>query len=152
MLNFVNVRTAELEVGAPPTRRAVPLPICVVISLELTISSNDFSRYLRAYAWIKLFKFWTSSRSDDLQGASFDSMVLSESGLRDHFDRTKTSGAGRKVRFPFFISSEAWLVSRRWLELGFKIWRGSEFSFERDFLVPRPTRNLQGCRPAGIIQ
>ena len=148
VLNLVNVRTAELEVGAPPTRRAVPLPICVVISLELTISSDDFPRYLRAYAWIKLFKFWTSSRSDDLQGASFDSMVLSESGLRGHFDRTKTSGAGRKVRFfPFFISSEAWLVSRRWLELGFKIWKGSEFSFKRDFLVPRPTRNLQGCRP-----
>ena len=75
-------------------------------------------------------------------------MVLSESGLRGHFDRTKTSGAGRKVRFlPFFISSEAWLVSRRWLELGFRIWKGSEFSFKRDFLVPRPTRNLQGCRP-----
>ena len=148
VLNLVNVRTAELEVGAPPTRRAVPLPICVVMSLELTVSSNDFPRYLRAFAWIKLFKFWTSSRSDDLQGASFDSMVLSESGLRGHFDRTKTSGAGRKVRFlPFFISSEAWLVSRRWLELGFRIWKGSEFSFKRDFLVPRPTRNLQGCRP-----
>ena len=148
VLNLVNVRTAELEVGAPPTRRAVPLPICVVMSLELTVTSNDFPRYLRAYAWIKLFKFWTSSRSDDLQGASFDSMVISEAGLRGHFDRTKTSGAGRKVRFlPFFISSEAWLVNRRWLELGFKIWKGSEFSFKRDFLVPRPTRNLQGCRP-----
>ena len=38
-------------------------------------------------------------------------------------------------------------MSRRWLELGFKIWKSSEFSFKRDFLVPRPTRNLQGCRP-----
>ncbi|CAE7730750.1 unnamed protein product, partial [Symbiodinium microadriaticum] len=39
------------------------------------------------------------------------------------------------------------LVNVRWLELGFKIWKSSEFSFKRDFLVPRPTRNLQGCRP-----
>ena len=148
VLNLVNVRTAELEVGAPPTRRAVPFPIILVISLELLVASAEFPKYLRAYAWIKLFKFWTSSRSDDLQGASFDSMVFSELGLRGYFDRTKTSGAGRKVRFlPFFISAEAWLANPRWLEQGLMIWKGAEFSFKRDFLVPRPTRNLCACRP-----
>ena len=68
------------------------------------MGDSSLPKYLRALAWCRLFKLWTSSRADDLQGASFDNMVVTTEGLRGYFDRTKTSGAGRRVRFlPFFI-------------------------------------------------
>ena len=147
VLSLVNVRTAELEVGAPPTRQAVPFPLILIISLELAVGDNSLPRYLRALAWCRLLKLWTSSRADDLQGASFDNMVITAEGLRGYFDRTKTSGAGRRVRFlPFFIARESWLVNRRWLDQGFDIWTGPEFNFKRDYMIPRPTRNFKGCR------
>ena len=147
VLSLVNVRTAELEVGAPPSRQAVPLPVVLIISLEVAVGDTSFPKYLRALAWCRLFKLWTSSRADDLQGASFDNMVVTMEGLRGYFDRTKTSGAGRRVRFlPFFIARESWLVNKRWLDQGFDIWTGPEFNFKRDYMIPRPTRNFRGCR------
>ena len=147
VLSLVNVRTAELEVGAPPTRQAVPFPLVLIISLELAVGDSSLPRYLRALAWCRLLKLWTSSRADDLQGASFDNMVITAEGLRGYADRTKTSGAGRRVRFlPFFIARESWLVNKRWLDQGFDIWTGPEFNFKRDYMIPRPTRNFKGCR------
>ena len=147
VLNLVNVRTAELEVGAPPTRQAVPIPLLLIISLELAVGDKGLPKYLRALAWCRLLKLWTSSRADDLQGASFDNMVIAQEGLRGHFDRTKTSGAGRRVRFlPFFVSRDSWLVNDRWLDQGFDIWTGPEFNFKRDYMIPRPTKNFRACR------
>ena len=147
VLKLVNVRTAELEVGAPPTRQAVPVPLLLIFSLELAVGDKGLPKYLRALSWCRLFKLWTSSRADDLQGASFDNMVIAQEGLRGHFDRTKSSGAGRRVRFlPFFVSRDAWLVNDRWLDQGFDIWTGPEFNFKRDYMIPRPTKNFRACR------
>ena len=147
VLNLVNVRTAELEVDAPAVRRAVPCPLLLVIAWELAVCDEDFPKYMRAFAWTRLFKFWSSSRSGDLEGASFDDMIMTAEGLRGFFDRTKTSGAGKKNRFlPFFIAADAWLARKNWLAVGFAIWKGPEFGFERDYMIPRPTRHFNACK------
>ena len=144
----VDTRTAELEQGAPETRRAAPLPLIMVASLELAVMDSSLPRYWRAFAWVRLFKVWTSSRTDDLLGVLPSSMHLGSRGLKGVFDRTKTSGAGRRVRWlPFFISRGAWVVEQEWLETGFAIWASDGFSFERDYLVPRPSENFDSCRP-----
>ncbi|CAE7908811.1 unnamed protein product [Symbiodinium microadriaticum] len=147
VLSTVDTRTAELEEGAPETRRAPPMPLSIIASLELTVMDGQLPRYWRAYAWVRLFKVWTSSRTDDLLGVLPGSMRLGLRGLRGVFDRTKTSGPGRRIRWlPFFVSFHCWVVCSDWLETGFK--RTSDgFSFERDYLVPRPSVSYSSCRP-----
>ena len=148
VLATVDTRSAELEQGAPETRRAPPLPLIMIASLELAVMDKQLQRYWRAFAWVRLFKVWTSSRTDDLLGVLPSSMHLGARGLKGVFDRTKTSGAGRKVRWlPFFISTHAWIIEPDWLETGFQIWSSDGFSFERDYLVPRPSEDFSSCRP-----
>ena len=148
VLSSVDTRTAELEEGAPETRRAPPMPLSIIASLELAVMDGQLPRYWRAYAWVRLFKVWTSSRTDDLLGVLPGSMRLGLRGLRGVFGRTKTSGPGRRVRWlPFFVSFHCWVVCSDWLETGFKIWSSDGFSFERDYLVPRPSANFTSCRP-----
>ena len=86
--------------------------------------------------------------TDDLLGVLPGSMRFGLRGLRGVFDRTKTSGPGRRVRWlPFFVSFHCWVVCSDWLETGFKIWTSDGFSFERDYLVPRPSASYSSCRP-----
>ena len=97
---------------------------------------------------VRLLKIWTASRTDDLLGILPDQMLLGRLGLRGVFDRTKTSGAGRKVRWlPFFVARTAWLVEPKWLEKGYLIWKSDGFSFERDYLVLRASKSFNSCRP-----
>ena len=51
ILNIVDARTAELEQGAPDTKRALPLPLIVVMSLELTVLDDSMPKYWRAFSW-----------------------------------------------------------------------------------------------------
>ena len=137
VLSTVDTRTAE-----------PPMPLSIIASLELAVMDGQLPRYWRAYAWVRLFKVWTSSRTDDLLGVLPGSMRLGLRGLRGVFDRTKTSGPGRRVRWlPFFVSFHCWVVCSDWLETGFKIWTSDGFSFERDYLVPRPSASFTSCRP-----
>ena len=93
VLITVDTRSAELEQGAPGTRRAPAVPLIMIASLELAVMDEQLPRYWRAFAWTRLFKVWTSSRTDDLLGVLPGSMHLGTRGLRGVFDRTKTSGA-----------------------------------------------------------
>ncbi|OLP82107.1 hypothetical protein AK812_SmicGene37261 [Symbiodinium microadriaticum] len=111
VLSTVDTRTAELEEGAPETRRAPPMPLSIIASLELAVMDGQLPRYWRAYAWVRLFKVWTSSRTDDLLGVLPGSMRLGLRGLRGVF------------------------------------WTSDGFSFERDYLVPRPSASYSSCRP-----
>ena len=143
---LVDARTAELERGMQPTRRAPPILAIMVASLEVKVCDEREPLYFRAFAWSRLFKVWTSSRADDLQGILPEKMVLGSRGLQGVFDRTKTSGAGRKTRWlPFFVSRHAFLVEPNWLEVGFKIWQGPGFNFSRDYLLPLPDQGLNAC-------
>ena len=76
-------------------------------------------------------------------------MVMTSQGLRGVFDRTKTSGAGKRIRWlPFFVCRDAWLLHSGWLGVGFDLWSSEGFSFARDYLVPRrPTKGLTSCQP-----
>ena len=146
--NLVSVRTAELEAGAPPTKQAPALALIIVMALESVVVDEGQKKFVRAFAWTRLLKLWTSSRANDLQGILPEHMVMTSQGLRGVFDRTKTSGAGRRIRWlPFFVCRDAWLLHRGWLAVGFDIWSSEGFSFARDYLVPRPTKGLTSCQP-----
>ena len=96
--NLVSVRTAELEAGAPPTKQAPALALIIVMALESVVVDEGQKKFIRAFAWTRLLKLWTSSRANDLQGILPEHMVMTSQGLRGVFDRTKTSGAGKRIR------------------------------------------------------
>ena len=120
VLRAVDTRTAELEQGAREVRRAAPLPLVLVLSLELMVLDSSAAAYWRAFAWV-----------------------------RHRAGRTICLGyclwGGRWL--PFFISRAAWLGNPEWLEAGLKIWKSDGFGFSRDYLVPRPSNNFTSCRP-----
>ncbi|CAL1153097.1 unnamed protein product, partial [Cladocopium goreaui] len=68
VLRTVEQLSAQLETGAPPSRKARPQPLILILALELWVMNISAARYTRAFAWAKLVKFWSSSRSDDLLG------------------------------------------------------------------------------------
>mgnify|MGYP001825758334 CR=1 FL=1 len=146
VISMVDVYTAELEASAPPTKHAVPFPLLMVMSLELALRDEGLELFFRAFAWTRLLKLWTSSRADDIQGVNPENIRFSTRGLEGLFDRTKTSGPGRRVRWlPFFVSRQAFVVDREWLQLGWGLWKSAGFDFQRDFLVPRPSADFSSC-------
>ena len=97
--NTVNQLTADLESKAPPKRQAPMLPLSIIGATELAVSDNSLPTYTRGFAFYKLLKRWTASRTNDLFGLSPDSLRLSEHGLQGTLDRTKCSGPGKRIRF-----------------------------------------------------
>jgi hypothetical protein len=75
-------------------------------------------------------------------------MLLTAKGLQGWLDRTKTSGAGRRIRWmPIFVSINAWLVLDNWLTKGWDLWRDPKFAGVRDYFLPLPTVDLTSTRP-----
>ena len=99
---FCATLTADLEAKAPPKRKAPVLPVSVIGAIELAIGDTSLPLYVRAFAFYKLVKFWTASRSGDMAGLCPSwpsSLRLTAHGLVGTLDRTKTSGPGKRVRF-----------------------------------------------------
>ena len=70
-------------------------------------------------------------------------MRMTLRGLEGRFDRTKTSGAGRRVRWlPFFVAKGAFFLCPDWLRTGYEIWQREGFYFPRDYLLPRPSEDF----------
>ena len=129
-----------------PRRLARPQPLLLIIALELWVMNRNAARYTRAFAWTKLLKFWTSSRSDDLLGLVPQCLQFRGRGLCGLLQRTKTSGPGKKVKWlPIFVDRDASFAGVPWLETGFALWQEDGMCFERDYLVPLPSQNRESC-------
>ena len=89
MMRTVQQLTTQLEDGAPPTKKARPQPLLLIIALELWVMNRNAARYRRAFAWTKLLKFWASSRSDDLLGLVPQCLQFRGRGLCGLLQRTK---------------------------------------------------------------
>ena len=114
--------TRRLQENAPPIRRAPRWPACFVEWLEFMVISEDFTSTVRLTAWMKLLKLWAAMRFDDAANLRTESLRLYEGKLAGVLRRTKTTGAGKRVReLPIFVSEHAFIRSAEWLETGFKL-------------------------------
>ena len=136
-------------------RKAQPFMVMLVLSLEQMVMSPNEARYPRWYAWIKLVKLWGALRWSDLQGVPHEGIELRKDGsLIGRILRSKTSGQGRRVEVVhFFVDSKAFLIHRDWLLTGWKL--NADMTDEsgmgaRDYLVPKPTPNLQSFRKSMV--
>ena len=116
VLNVVDTRTAELEQGAPDIKRALPLPLIMVMSLELIVLDDSMPKYWRAFSWVRLLKIWTASRTDDVLGILPDQMLLGRlasvecSTGRRHPEQVVKSGGYLSLcpRWPGWWSLNGW--------------------------------------------
>jgi len=148
LLNSIQCMTKDLEKYSTLTAKAPPHLIVTMTSLELYICNVEHGAYPRAFAWLKLFKTWATLRTDDVAGPFPGSVLMTSRGLQGWFDRTKTSGTGRRIRWrPIFVSFNAWLVLDNWLEKGWDLWKNPKFAGVRDCFLPLHTSDLTSTRP-----
>ena len=136
------------SVDLKPARKALLLPVSIVMAWEAYVCDSTATNYARVYAWFRLVKLWTGMRFDDTRGVPCQSMELQEFGLKGVIHRSKTSGPGKRILLlPFYISKEAWLAEERWLQVGWKLWQemGVKSGMAmRDFMLPWPTNDRNG--------
>ena len=141
----------QLQTGAPMIKKAPMYPISLILSLEMHVVNNTNTEFSRAYAWVKLLKLWTSSRTSDVQGLDPSSLVMHAQYITGVFAVTKTTGPGKRIRhIPMYVSKAATLSGHDWLSAGWTIWQGPGFSFRRDYMLPMPNKDMRSCikRPA----
>ena len=146
-LEEVNLELGSLDLRG--RRQAVQIPVEIIMAMERYVMTEGVPRYPRAYAWFRL----VTLRFSDTQGMPFGKLEMSGRGLRGVLERTKTTGAGKKVEIQHvFISVEAWLEEPRWLGVGYQLWKTmSEEAglFNRDFMLALP--NYEGTGLIGAM-
>ena len=115
-------------------RQAPQLLVSQVEAMERMVLCSFAKRYVRCFAWFKLLKLWGCLRYGDTEGMPASALKLEERGLVGRLDRTKTSGAGKKVAVLFFyVSCDAWLLEPSWLETGWQAMSAEAGVSEREF-------------------
>ena len=137
-LEECQLRLASME--TKKTRQALLIPLAIVEAMEDMVVCDDRLPFVRAYAWFRLIKIWTGMRFDDTRGTPNRGIELKDTHLVGIIHKSKTSGPGKRVLLlPFYVSKEAWVSRRNWLEVGWRIWThmGMEAGLlTRDFMLP----------------
>ena len=136
---------AQQASTAKPRKQAPPLLLFLIGELELVVRDEDRPLYHRAFAWYRLFRHWASLRWDDTQALLPSSLERRARGVFGLLERTKTSGPGKTLTvLPCFVSESAY-VRKPWLDVGLLLWSESPLDFPRDYFLPLPSVNFQGC-------
>ena len=125
--------------------QAPQLPLVLLVDLERVVLDPRRTTFQRAFAAFRLLRHWGSLRWDDTQGLPPSSLEWRARGVTGLLKRTKTSGPGKPLEvLPVFVSQEAW-IEQEWLRVGLDLLTKGSFDFERDFLLPLPTADLQAA-------
>jgi hypothetical protein len=127
-------------------RQANYLPVKVVRGFERAVLDEEGPKYLRVYAWLRLLKYWAALRYDDLRWLDPHKVVMRSEGLYLTLERTKVTGPGKKVgTMVAVVSTKAFYSEASWLITGHRL-RQDHFG-DNPFMIPLPTRDLQGAHP-----
>ena len=142
----IDSAAAKANTGKDERKQAPSMITNMLLSLELYVQNEGHSRYKRLLAWTRLLKIWACMRSDDIQGIVLAKLGMKMGHLEGRLERTKTSGPSRSVAWlPFVVDKKAKLTDKGWLNQGYDILTMPEFGWDRDFLIPRPTQDLESC-------
>jgi len=130
----------ELTLGRPavPTRKAPPLLLTMLVSLEMLVVNTSAPTYTRVYGWCKLLRHWMALRWSDTLNMPPRMAMMTEAGLEVTITSTKTTGPGKKVSLlKAYVSKEAWLWEDGWLEVGWRLFAASQPPHGvREFFLP----------------
>ena len=125
------------SVESKRARKALLLPVALIVAWESYILDEDNPRYPRIYAWFRLIKLWSGMRFDDAKGTPNRTMEMFDWGLKGVINRSKTSGPGKRVvLLPFYINKVGWKL---WTAMG-----AEAGMLGRDFMLPWPNANKNG--------
>lgn len=131
------------------TRRAPPLLLAMVVSLEFMVMDVHKTLYARIYCWTRLLRHWCLLRWSDLLNTPPHLARLRGSGVSAYLEltitQTKTTGPGRKVETVFaYCSGKAFISESEWLITGWTLFTKANLGLpERPFWLPLPDRLQQ---------
>ena len=145
LMNVVRNMGKTLGQGGPPKRTAPVFTVAMVLAAELGVCRDDDTVTFRILCFVMLLMVWGAMRTDDVLWIDRSRMTLSELGLRGVLLRTKTSGAGRKVKeLPFFVSRLVSLSGRDWLREGVELYENEAKHFPGVLFLCRPRQDGSG--------
>ena len=131
----------ELASSKPVAKRkAHQMLLAFVAAWEMLVCNPGIQVVRRVQAWTKLIKVWASLRTADLAGIPARSLSFVGGVLSGKIAISKTTGVGKSVQeLWFWVSAEAWLIEKEWLEIGWNLFR--QFVTDRSFFLPLPTKD-----------
>ena len=143
--NVVRNLAAQLASGARPKRSAPLYTVAMVISAEVLVCDPTANEVSRVLAFVFLLMIWCALRTDDALWIDKSRLYLSDIGLRGVLMRSKTSGAGRRVReLPIFIVRTTSLSGHDWLQTGMELYQRVAADFPGVQFLCTPRRDLEG--------
>ena len=126
----------KLEGKAPLVKRAPRMLSAFMGPMEDVVMDEDQHWAVRMAAWAKLVKVWASLRFDDLANLRMKEVKVYDGQLSGVMRRTKTTGAGKRVReLPIHVSADAWVKHPEWFTVGWDVVKHVR-PRERDFVIP----------------
>ena len=89
---------ADLDETGLGRKRAPSFPLVLAIALEGMVCNPSALPALRVVAWARLLNVCGALRADEIQRLAPENARLQDGGFVGNLARTKTSGAGKKVR------------------------------------------------------
>ena len=133
----------DLDEAGLGRKRAPRFPLVLLCALEGMVLDSSALPVLRVVAWTRLLKVYGVLRADDLQRLAPENARLQDGGFVGNLTRTKTSGAGKKVKdLLVFVPRSAWVAFEGWLEEGYILWRRLA-PWPRDHFLPRAEVGLE---------
>ena len=130
--------SVELKNPKVVPREAPPYTVAIVMALELKVCSEAFAT---------LLSVWCSLRVDDLQSLDPQSIKLTTQGFLARLLRSKTTGPGKRHgALDVFIERSCSLTGVDWLQVGVNMLLEPELQFERDYMIPLPSKGWTGTR------
>ena len=112
----------KLETKAAPIKRAPRWLSVMVGPMEEMVMSEKHSLGIRVAAWMKLVKLWAALRFSDAANIRASAVKFYDGKLTAILTKTKTTGAGKRVReLPLYVDEGAFVFKKGWLETGYKL-------------------------------
>ena len=138
----------ELLASSLPGRLSKQAPrmlISMLTALEQLTIDDRALPYYRVYSWWVLIQSWGTLRFSDHRGLKPTDITVKGNSLAARLTRSKTTGDDKDVAFRMVhIADCCFFSSPSWLSTGWSL-LNSLADFPRDFLLPAPASNCQGC-------
>ena len=139
LINVVKNMKKELSTDGPPRRTAPVFTVAMVMAAELLVVDFNQDVVARIMAFVMLLMVWGAMRTDDLLWLDRSRTMLSDVGWKSVLVRTKTSGAGRRVReLPVFVARGISITGRDWMLEGHLLWQIASKQFPGNLFLCRP--------------
>eukprot|EP00435_Cladocopium_sp_Y103_P036659 s433_g9.t1 len=112
----------KLESKAAPIKRAPRWLTMMIGPMESLVLDRRAPMGRRVAAWMKLVKVWGALRFSDAANMKVRTVRFYDGKLTAVLQKTKTTGAGKRVReLPLYICEEAYVTEPTWLEIGYNL-------------------------------